>query len=174
MLIHLEQIKFLLDNVDYSTLDRIARLIVTNTEKKFFILGNGGSAYSASHFAQDLVKACRINAESLTDNVGLVTAISNDISYPSVFTTQLEVKSTPDDIIFAISCSGNSGNILEVARLKQNFLVSFTANDGGLLAKLSNININVPTENIYIAEGIHSMLLHYIIERVLEYENEPL
>lgn len=166
---YLMNARLLLNSINFKELDDIASIILDNylNGGRTFVLGNGGSAYSASHFAQDLVKACSVDAESLTDNVGLVTALSNDISFESIFVEQLKVKARSTDILFVISCSGNSKNILNACG--NCFVISLTAFDGGELAKVSNVNINVPTNDIYLAEGIHSLILHYIIERTLEW-----
>jgi len=156
---------YLISMIDYENLNYISDVIFKLRNGRIFLIGNGGSAYSASHFAQDLVKACGISAESLVDNIGLVTAISNDDDYSYVFSKQLDIKYRDGDLLIAISCSGSSKNILEACKGRK--VISFTSGNGGELKKLS-LNVNVPTKDIYIAEGIHSLLLHYIIENLQE------
>ena len=138
------------------------------------LMGNGGSAFSSAHFAQDINKVLGGNAFSLTDNYGLVTAIANDWDYEEIFNVQIEnfalnnfspVKKIP--LIIAISCSGQSKNILNAAKYSRNIkfpVLSFLGNDGGKLAELSNLNINIPSDNIYAVESTHSILFHYFID----------
>ena len=135
-----------------------------------YVCGNGGSGYTGSHFVQDLVKVHGVKAYSLNDNSGLVTAIANDSAYSSVFADQIAHIRDPFMLI-AISCSGNSENVISAAsltRYKHNPVLSFTAYDGGLLARpnMSTLNINVGTNNIYVAESIHSLILHYVIDEL--------
>jgi D-sedoheptulose 7-phosphate isomerase len=132
-----------------------------------YVMGNGGSAYTANHFSQDLVKACLANSMSLSENTGLITAIANDISYDDVFAMQLITK--PYGICVFISCSGNSKNILNAAEYAYDcgwLTISLTGNDGGELKKYSDIHINVPTNNIFVSESIHSIILHYLIDEL--------
>jgi D-sedoheptulose 7-phosphate isomerase len=89
-----------------------------------FVLGNGGSAATASHFACDLAKGARagglppFRVVPLTDNVPLITAWANDTSYEQVFAEQLAALVRPDDVVVAISASGNSPNVLAAARVR--------------------------------------------------------
>ena len=133
---------------------------------RIFGIGNGGSAYNVAHFVQDLNKVLGANATSLSDNYGLVMAIANDISYSEVFRYQLSNVKEPH-ILIAVSGSGNSDNILQAvsnARSMKVPVLSFTGFDGGELAKISNLNINVASNNMYAIESIHSLLFHFIID----------
>lgn len=150
------------------TIEILYEAIITG--KFIFSCGNGGSGYSASHFTQDLSKMCNAKAFSLTDNWGLVTAFANDVSYESVFVGQLHVIDNPF-VLVAVSCSGNSENVVSAAHYTMmigNKVIGFTGRDGGKLAKLSNVNVNVPTESITIAESTHSIFFHYIISEIME------
>lgn len=134
-----------------------------------FLIGNGGSAYSASHFAQDLVKLLDAHAWSLSDNWGTVTAIANDIDYEYVYSYQLP-KFGKRLLLICISCSGNSKNILQAAKgakWRGIPVLSFTGNDGGELSRWSSLEINVPTDNIFISESIHGIIFHYIIAELV-------
>lgn len=131
-----------------------------------FIIGNGGSAYIGSHFAQDLSKIYNAAAWCLADNFGTIMAIANDISFDDVFSYQL-AKFDKEKLLICISYSGNSINILNAAEQCQKTdtpIISLTGNDGGKLRNLSNININVPTENIYVGESLFLMICHYITD----------
>ena len=146
------------------------------------LMGNGGSAFSTAHFAQDINKVLGGNAFSLTDNYGLITAIANDCGYEEIFSFQIEnfalnnsfpVKKIP--LIIAISYSGLSKNILNAAKYSRNIgypVLSFTGNDGGKLVELSNLNINIPSDNIYAVESTHSILFHYFIDTLNNGDND--
>ena len=133
------------------------------------VAGNGGSGYTGSHFVQDLTKACYANAKSLNDNWGLYSAISNDIGHDDVFLEQL-IRINGKYIFIQISFSGNSVNIVQAADYVKNVaklpVLSFTGNNGGKLRKISNLNINIQTDNIYVGEGFHSLILHYLVDEL--------
>lgn len=138
---------------------------------RIFIVGNGGSAATASHIANDLNKLTivpgqpRLKAIALTDNVPLITAWGNDSAYAQVFAEQLLNFLEPGDIVLAISCSGNSPNILralEVAREHQAVTVGFTGDVGGKLVQLVDHCILVPSDHIGRQEDGHLILGHVI------------
>ena len=133
------------------------------------VAGNGGSGYTGSHFVQDLIKACHANAKSLNDNWGLYSAISNDIHHDQVFVEQLQ-RIKNKYLFVAISFSGNSENIIQAVRHAKHIdkmpILSFTGNLGGRLREESNLNINIQTDNIYVGEGFHSLILHYLVDEL--------
>jgi D-sedoheptulose 7-phosphate isomerase len=143
-------------------------------EKMVFIIGNGGSAANASHFAQDLAKGTRktveqvkrIKALSLTDNLPFITALGNDDGYETVFEQQLRTFAKPEDILICISGSGNSPNILKAvkwANKNKLLTVGVTGFDGGALMKLNKYSVHVPLNNMYVVESIHSIIFHYVL-----------
>lgn len=143
-------------------------------ERMIFIIGNGGSAANASHFAQDLAKGTRKNTEqekrikalSLTDNLPFITALGNDDGYDTIFEQQLKTFAKPGDILICISGSGNSPNIIKaVTWANENKLITvgITGFDGGKLMKLSKYSVHVPLNDMYITESIHSIIFHYIL-----------
>lgn len=136
-----------------------------------FILGNGGSAATASHFACDLAKNTRIDgapsfrAISLTDNMPLFSALANDDGYANVFVGQLSSLIQPHDVVIGISTSGNSENVIraiQVARQRNAWTIGFTGPDGGCLAPLVHLNIYVTASCIEQVEDIHLVLEHLI------------
>lgn len=133
------------------------------------VAGNGGSGYTGSHFVQDLTKACYANAKSLNDNWGLYSAISNDVHHDQVFAEQLQ-RINEKYLFVAISFSGNSSNIIQAVRYARNVdkmpVLSLTGNLGGRLRAESNLNINIKTKNIYVGEGFHSLILHYLVDEL--------
>jgi D-sedoheptulose 7-phosphate isomerase len=155
-------------------------LIDAYTNDKFvFVIGNGGSAANASHFAQDLAKGTRhspdqkkrIKALSLTDNLPFVTAQGNDEGYDSIFEQQLKTYAKPGDYLVAISGSGNSPNIIKAIQWANDnsvITIGITGFDGGKLKKLAKHSVNVALNDMCTSESIHSIIFHYIIIELAE------
>jgi len=139
---------------------------------KIFFLGNGGSAATASHFANDIGYGTRtwtppFQAIALTDNVAVLTALANDYGYENIFTLQLKTLMNPGDVVVAISGSGNSPNILQAVRYANEnkaVTVGLTGFDGGELRRICQKNIHVPTEKGEYGpvEDIHMVLDHLV------------
>ena len=137
-----------------------------------FIFGNGGSASTASHFVNDFNKGISEHLEQpfrfvcLNDNIATVMAIANDIGYDAVFEFQLRGRITKDDLVIGISGSGNSPNILnaiKLAKLDGAFTIGLTGFDGGKLAKLADISLNVPVMSMQITEDVHMVFDHLMM-----------
>ncbi len=142
-----------------------------------FIMGNGGSASTASHFVCDLAKNTRheglphFRAVGLTDNMALFSAYANDEGYENVFSQQLANLIKPGDVVIGISASGNSKNVInaiEEAQKHNVTTIGFTGFDGGRLGEIVNINIHVQSNIIEHVEDIHLMLEHIIIKVIKE------
>lgn len=140
-----------------------------------FIMGNGGSASTASHFVCDLAKNTRragvphFRVIGLTDNMAILSAYANDEGYENVFSQQLLNLIHPGDVVIAISASGNSKNVTNAVLEAQNHNVTtigFTGFDGGLLGQIVNINIHVRSNIIEHVEDIHLMLEHMIVKTI--------
>ncbi len=134
-----------------------------------FLLGNGGSAATASHFACDLAKGTRMSniaafrAITLNENVALMTAWANDTTYEQIFAEQLSALVRPNDVVILISVSGNSPNILvaaTVARQADALVIALTGQSGGQLAALADLAICVPTQSIEQVEDAHLIIAH--------------
>jgi len=149
------------------------------TGKMVFVMGNGGSAANASHFAQDLAKGTRlsldqekrIKALSLTDNLPFVTALGNDDGYHTIFEQQLRTFAKQGDILIAISGSGNSPNIIHAVEwANKNGLVTIgvTGFEGGKLRTLIKYSVHVPLNDMCTSESIHSIIFHYVIIQLQE------
>ncbi len=139
--------------------------------RQVFVMGNGGSAATASHFSCDLAKTVQVNGKpgfrviSLTDNVALMTALGNDVGYEDVFRGQLANLLRPDDVVVGISGGGRSPSVLKAirfAREKGATTVAFTGmvDGGGPLAELVDHAIVVPSSNYQYIEDVHMMLVH--------------
>lgn len=136
-----------------------------------FVLGNGGSAATASHLACDLAKGTRANGAptfrvlSLTDNVPLLTAWSNDADYGCALAEQLAAFIQPRDLVLAISASGNSPNVLQAmqtARSAGATTIGLTGATGGRLAGLVDVALRVPSDSIEQVEDAHVIVAHSV------------
>ena len=145
-----------------------------------FIMGNGGSASTASHFVCDLAKNTRYDGLphyrviGLADNMEIFSAYANDEGYENVFSQQLINLVNPGDVVIAISASGNSKNVVtavEEAQKHNVTTIGFTGFDGGRLGQLVNIHIHVDSKIIEHVEDIHLMLEHMI---VLTIKDQPM
>src|SRR5712691_5807958 len=144
---------------------------------RIFIMGNGGSAATASHFALDLAKNTiirgvpRLKAISLTDHVPLITAWSNDTAYEHIFAEQLANMIEPGDVAIGISSSGNSPNVINALRLAKQFQAStigLLGAKGGKIKDLVDAYILVPGQNIEQEEDAHMILAHVITRHMRE------
>jgi D-sedoheptulose 7-phosphate isomerase len=136
-----------------------------------FIVGNGGSAATASHFACDLAKGTitsgrpRFRATALTDNVPVMTAWSNDNAYEDVFVEQLRNLIRRGDVVVAISGSGNSENVLravELANQVGGITVGLSGFSGGELSKVVDVPVVVPSDCMAQIEDVHLTLCHLV------------
>jgi D-sedoheptulose 7-phosphate isomerase len=146
---------------------RIAR----DNDRHIFTCGNGGSASTASHFACDMVKGASYGKEkrfrimALTDALPTLTAYSNDLSYADVFSEQLKNFAEPDDVLIAISGSGNSPNVLravEYAKEARCRTIGLTGRDGGKLGGMVDLEIRVPVQHMGRIEDAHLIACHLI------------
>jgi len=137
-----------------------------------WIIGNGGSASTASHFATDLSRSTSTSGEplrgiSLCDNAGLITAIGNDFSFEDIYVKQLSNLAKKDDLLITISASGNSSNLINAIKYaKTNSIktLGLTGFNGGKIQALSDFSIHVQTNigDYGVAEDSHSIICHYI------------
>jgi D-sedoheptulose 7-phosphate isomerase len=151
-------------------------------DKNIFIIGNGGSAASASHFATDLGKGAsdrspaRLRVMSLTDNVPWLTALGNDYSYAEVFVRQLMNFARPKDVLIAVSVSGNSPNLIEAVQwANQEGLetVALVGAKRGRLAELAQQTIVVEDGHYGRVEDLHMTILHLLCYAIMEEAPPP-
>ncbi len=145
---------------------------------RVFICGNGGSAATASHFTCDFNKgisyeqAVKYNFECLNDNIPMLMAIANDISYDDVFSEPLKNKMRKEDVLFTISASGNSKNVINAAKYAKSIgakTIGLIGFDGGELKELLDYYIHVNIYNMQIVEDIHMVMDHvmmYVLSHV--------
>ena len=169
----MNSIKFVSDETLSVYLDLLVE--VFNRRAQIFIVGNGGSAATASHFATDLNKIKNINglpgrAISLCDNSSLITAYANDISFGAIFKEQLKNLANSKDILIAISASGKSKNIIEAINYaKQNgiYSVGLVGFDAGNMS-ICDLVIHTKSQigDYGPTEDAHSIICHYIAENL--------
>ena len=168
-----------LEELSRQNIDEIAEIIFNagQKRKRIFIMGNGGSASTASHFARDLQIGTavegkpRVRAISLTSNVALITALANDIGYNSVFEEQLTGQLEEGDVVIGISASGNSPNVLkaiEYARQNGAMTIGFIGFGGGQLKELVHKAIVLSSRDYGQVEDVHLSLAHIISYLVRE------
>jgi len=162
-------------NLPYEEMDAAIEEILSAYKRDagIYAFGNGGSAALASHFACDLGKGTlvhnngqkRFRVISLTDNISLLTAWANDHGYEQVFAQQLQNLVLSGDLVFAISGSGNSSNVLvalEVARQHGARTVGLTGFDGGKMKSLCDVCVVLPSDNMQVIEDFHLSVTHAI------------
>ncbi|MDA1124890.1 MAG: SIS domain-containing protein [Crenarchaeota archaeon] len=147
------------------------------SENKIIIFGNGGSASDAQHFAAELIGRFRIERKSLsaialTTDTSIITAIGNDYGFDHVFERQCNGLVKKNDIIFAISTSGKSKNVIEGVNASKNkgaMIVGLLGNDGGIIKSLCDISLVVPSKSTPRIQEVHRLIMHAICELVDEY-----
>ncbi len=161
------------EKLPYETIDAVTDVLweVYRKDQALLIFGNGGSAALASHSACDFGKGTAVNGNrrfrvlSLTDNVPLLTAWANDQRFEDVFAEQLRTFVRSGDVVFAISGSGNSPNVLnglQVARDAGAHTVGLTGFTGGKMKILCDQCIVVPSDNMQLIEDFHIAVTHSI------------
>ena len=180
---YIKQLHKTLDELPESRIAEVIEIMheARLSKRQIFIMGNGGSASTASHFVCDLSKNTR-NSQlpnyrviGLSDNMAVFSALANDEGYENVFSQQLASFVQPGDVVIAISASGNSPNVLKAAELANRMgarTIGMTGFNGGRLAKLVGINLHVPSNIIEHVEDIHLMLEHLITRALRNTETD--
>jgi D-sedoheptulose 7-phosphate isomerase len=172
-----DDIKHSLDRLPFELLEEVVeRLHVARmAEQQVFILGNGGSAATATHLACDLGKNTvvpnlpRFRVMALTDNISFLTALANDMGYENIFSEQLANFIKKNDVVIAISASGNSPNVLKAIQLAKShhaLTIGWSGYHGGELASLVDLPVVVLNHCIEQIEDIHMILAHMITRSV--------
>lgn len=172
-----------LDKLDLASIEALGREIYDAwSDGRFvFICGNGGSGSNSSHLCEDLGKSTldrkdftndamkRLKVMSLTDNTPYILAWGNDEGFDRIFVEQLKNFASPDDVLIAISGSGNSANILravEWANAKNLRTWGITGYTGGTLKKIARHNLHVPLDDMGMVESIHLIAFHWVLNDV--------
>lgn len=171
---YLNYLTTVLSQLDENEIATFIETLIDARERgaRIFFIGNGGSAATASHFANDIAIGCRswerpFRAMSLTDNVAVMTAIANDYGYEHIFTLQLKTAMHPGDVVVAISASGNSPNVVQAvewANEQGATTVALTGFDGGMLRAAATMAVHVPTMKGEYGpvEDVHMIIDHLV------------
>jgi D-sedoheptulose 7-phosphate isomerase len=163
-----------LRGIDVEAIARFAQTLLAARERgaTVYFIGNGGSAATSSHFANDLAIGTNsydkpFRVVSLTDNQAIITAIGNDFGYEEIFMRQLQVLAKPGDVLVGISASGNSPNLLKAFEFAKGLgvkTIAITAFDGGKMKAMADDGIHVPTapKEYGPAEDAHMVLDHLL------------
>ena len=161
------------NHIDRAVLRQVAEAVASTWRngRTIYVMGNGGSASTAGHMVADLNKNTalpgrpRLRVVSLVDNAAWITALGNDLAYDQIFAEQLRNQCQAGDLVIAISCSGNSPNVLagvRVAREYGAYSVGLTGDQGGALKDLVDVCLFAPTAHIGQQEDIHLIVNHAI------------
>lgn len=174
---YLKNLQNLLDKLDLDILEKIEKTLISAYKNKnhIFIIGNGGSASTASHLTCDLAKTVRghkgdgtilgFKTICLADNIPLITAWSNDVDYECIFEEQLKNLANKNDVLIAISASGNSSNIINCAKAAKQLgmkIIGMTGFGGGKLSKIADPILIVDSYEYGPVEDIHLIISHIL------------
>ena len=172
----------LLNALETIELDKVVEAIdilkkARDSDRHIFICGNGGSASTASHFVNDMVKGASYNRKSrfrvmaLTDSMSTITAYSNDVSYNCIFAEQLKNFAQSNDVLMCISGSGNSPNVLCATEYANSIgceTIALTGRDGGKLGPIAKLNIRVAEPHMGRIEDAHLVVCHIVCYYFME------
>jgi D-sedoheptulose 7-phosphate isomerase len=141
---------------------------------KVLVMGNGGSAADAQHFAAELVgryvrERSALPAIALTTDTSILTAVANDYGYNDVFRRQVEAHANPGDVVVGISTSGNSENVcraLETARARGATTIALGGGDGGRMKALADLSLIVPVKETARVQEAHITIIHILCDIV--------
>jgi D-sedoheptulose 7-phosphate isomerase len=170
---HLQTIQNVINHLENDILKATNRIIDTLKQgNKIIICGNGGSAADAQHFAAELtgrykMERMALPAIAITTDTSAITAIGNDYGYERVFDRQVEAYAKSNDIVFGISTSGNSQNIInafKLAKEKGCYCIGLSGKDGGKMKDVCDINIIIPSNNTPRIQEMHILIIHIICQ----------
>jgi D-sedoheptulose 7-phosphate isomerase len=171
---YFDYLKEIFDKINLLEIQVFVETILSARERgsTIFFMGNGGSAATASHFANDLAFGSNdyekpFKVMSITDNVPVLTALGNDYGYNEIFVRQLKIYGEKDDVLVGISASGNSQNLINAFEYANSIgirTVALTAFDGGKMKNIAEQGVHVPTEikEYGPAEDMHMILDHLV------------
>lgn len=172
---YFDKLKKTIDQISKDDLNILMNLLEEAREdgKTIFIMGNGGSAATASHYVCDFNKGVSLNQEKkykficLNDNIPSLMAYGNDMSYNDIFINPLKTYFKSGDLVIGISGSGNSQNVvkaLEYANENGGITIGLTGYDGGVIKKISQYGVHIPIDDMQITEDLHMVLDHCMMK----------
>ena len=174
---YIDELKEVLDNFPHGQFGQFADAFLEayDDEKQIFVMGNGGSASTASHLACDINKGVcsglekRFKVICLNDNIPTMLAYANDLSYEDVFLEQLKNYFQPGDVVVGISASGNSENVLKAITYtarNRGKTIGLCGFQGGELAKIVDIPLIVRSDDMQKVEDVHMVVVHMLMQRL--------
>ena len=177
--IHFESLRQVFSLVASKQADAIldcCRLMVTALRdgRKVLIMGNGGSAADAQHFAAELVgrfllERKALPAIALTTDSSILTAVGNDYGFDEIFRRQVEALAQPSDVVIGISTSGMSNNVfhaLTAAKAIGCKTIGFLGRDGGKIAGIVDVDLTVPVQETPLIQAAHGAIIHIVCDLV--------
>lgn len=167
----INRVRNTLSEVDIAKMEKVVQTLKNAYEsgKTVFVMGNGGSAASASHLACDLryaeKKHRRFRVMCLNDNTSLLTALANDLGYDQVFKGQLQQLASPGDVVVALSVSADSENVVkaaEFARENGAVVVGFFGSGGGKARAIADLDVTVSSNDFPVVESVQSVLTQVV------------
>lgn len=162
--------KLLRDEMLIKTIEQVAQVCISAYQRgnKLLMCGNGGSASDALHMAGELVgryqmERTGITAVALNANPTVMTAIANDYEFDNIFAKQVVALGKKGDVLFGISTSGNSANVinaLQEAKKQNIYAIGMTGSSGGRIRFMADYLLNVPSENTPRIQEMHILLIH--------------
>lgn len=172
---YIDRLKSVLDAFPHDQFSQLMELFVASPPHKVFVMGNGGSATTASHWTCDINKSCRRAGQRfqmicLNDNVPSLLAYANDLSFQDVFVEQLKGLLEPGDLVVGISGSGNSMNVvraLEYARASGAKTAGIVGFSGGKVAAIVDVVVHVPVNDMQLVEDTHVVMMHMCMKQLM-------
>jgi len=172
---YIKQHNLVIENLDCKEIENAISLIKKTIEEgcRVAVCGNGGSAMAASHYIADWNKMVyshtkvKFNGICLSDNIGLITAYSNDLSYDKVFSEQVKNLLREGDLLIALSGSGNSENVIKATNVANKMRVNTLAicgYDGGKLRQVSNNSVWIRSNDMQLCEDAQTVFGHMVMK----------
>lgn len=172
---YFERLKQTIDRIDKQSLSQLMNVLdeARLAGRTVYIMGNGGSSATSSHFVCDFNKGISEKQKQkfrficLNDNIPTLMAYANDVSFEEIFVGQLRNFMQAGDVVIGISGSGNSGNVLkaiEYANANGGITVGLTGYSGGKLKEMAKHNVHIPINDMQIAEDLHMVLDHCMMK----------
>ena len=176
---YFDKLKQTIDEVDKNEINDLLNVLVDayENDKQVFLMGNGGSGSTASHFVCDynkgiaLDKPKRFKLICLNDNIPSMLAYANDLSFEDIFVQQLKSYFNLGDVVIGISGSGNSENVIRAIEFANNdggMTVGLTGYDGGKLRSICQKNVHVPIADMQVTEDLHLILCHLMMQVLMK------
>lgn len=172
---YIKDLKSLLDKFPHDTFQRVFEILLDayKNDRHIFVMGNGGSGSTASHFVCDINKGSCYGLEKrfkmicLNDNIPSILAYANDQSYEDIFVEQLKNFLNSGDVVIGISGSGNSQNVLKAimyAREKGAITIGLSGFDGGKLSGIVDVSLVADINDMQKSEDLHMIIVHMLMQ----------